>query len=243
MAAIVFATFRTVGRFENAIEQPWRAGVSGRFKCQNAHMPECVSSSSPMTVLLFRTAALLRLAGGARSRCSGFVKVRTRTTASVLIVASLSIAQATLVSAPLPIQQVAIGGRPVQSPMEYADWHCCLAEGPPLVLRVVRGTAVSEGGSVLHDVEVGVFTEPAHHFLLQTRSDEKGRFRIPRLPPGSYRLVARADGFDSGNVGIKVVLWPRGGVRAAKSLTLTMALPAIDVCSWFSYAEKAEANR
>ena len=78
---------------------------------------------------------------------------------------------------------------------------------------------------------------------MKVKSDAKGRFRVRHLAPGRYRLVAMANGFDTGNVAIRAVLWPRGGVLAAKALMLAMTVPAIDGGSWFSYADDGDANR
>jgi len=99
----------------------------------------------------------------------------------------------------------------------------------PLKVASMRGTAKDAQGVVVPGVCVGVFTPNDHKLVVATRTDSEGRFELKGVPNGEYRLVARCEGFCSGNA--KVLVDSRS--RSKKRLDLAIRPAGLDTCSYF----------
>jgi hypothetical protein len=75
---------------------------------------------------------------------------------------------------------------------------------------------------------VAVFTEKDHRFVVGKKSDSKGKFSLPLLPDGTYRLVVQAEPFGIANMKLKKV----SETRADAPLHVHMRLTSIDVTSY-----------
>jgi hypothetical protein len=103
----------------------------------------------------------------------------------------------------------------------------------PLKLLVVEGTSVVQGGTQEQPGVPGacfvLFTEKDHTLITSVKADNKARFEFKNVPPGHYRLVARAKGLCTANIPIDVL--KSSGRR--KTLILVHFRPAgIDTCSY-----------
>jgi hypothetical protein len=99
----------------------------------------------------------------------------------------------------------------------------------PLKVASMRGTATDAQGVVVPGVCVGVFTPNDHKLVVATRTDSEGRFELKGVSNGEYRLVARCEGFCSGNA--KVLVDSRS--RSKKRLDLAVRPAGLDTCSYF----------
>jgi hypothetical protein len=75
---------------------------------------------------------------------------------------------------------------------------------------------------------VAVFTEDGRRFVLGRKSGATGKFQLPLLSEGAYRLVIKAEGFGVANMKFKIV--PE--TRADSVLHAHMLARAIDVTSY-----------
>ncbi len=103
----------------------------------------------------------------------------------------------------------------------------------PLVFRSLSGRAVDPNSVPMAAGSVGLFAEEDHRLVATTQTDQDGSFKLAAIAPGRYRLVAEFRGFCVANVPLRIVLWPRGGLR--RKLVLHMRTTAIDTCSFGSY--------
>ena len=103
----------------------------------------------------------------------------------------------------------------------------------PLVLRSLSGIAIDPNNARVPGVCIGIFTETAHELVNTTVTDEGGKFSIPSLKPGRYRLVARIDSLCVANIPIRVVRFPRGGV--SRKIVIHEKPCGIDFTSYGSY--------
>ena len=103
----------------------------------------------------------------------------------------------------------------------------------PLVFRHLSGRAIDPASVEIPGVCVGIFTEREHRLIATAVSDQDGKFALPAIPAGRYRLVAIFPGFCAANVPVKIVRWPRGDSKSR--LVLHTVLPAIDACSYGDY--------
>ena len=99
----------------------------------------------------------------------------------------------------------------------------------PLVVSRVSGTANDNGGVAVPGICIGVFTTEDHRLVASVRTDAQGRFEIKGVSRGDYRLVAKCEGFCSGNAKIRVV----SSSRSKKRLQVKMRFAGIDTCSFF----------
>jgi hypothetical protein len=74
----------------------------------------------------------------------------------------------------------------------------------PIRLNVVHGTAEGPAGRSIPQVTIGLFTERKHHLVATAETDARGIYSFPQLPTGRYRLVAKAPGYCTANVPIRV---------------------------------------
>jgi len=96
-------------------------------------------------------------------------------------------------------------------------------------LRVSVSGVVTDPNSVpVPNACVAVFTEDGHHFVSGITSDSNGKFRLPLLKDGAYRLVVKAEGFGVANMKFRKV--PE--TRADPILHVHMLVRAIDVTSY-----------
>ncbi len=104
----------------------------------------------------------------------------------------------------------------------------------PLVIRDVMGTVTDS--QPVPKACIGVFTGTDHKLVTTTESDEDGRFSLPDLSPGRYRLVVKADPLCAANVSIEVVKHQKKN----KVLQVHMKPRGLDSCS---YGEVVQANK
>ena len=71
-----------------------------------------------------------------------------------------------------------------------------------------------------------LFTETDHQLVASVTADSRGRFEFIHVKPGRYRLVARYDGFCTGNIPIEVVKPHRRG-----EIVIYFRSRGIDYCS------------
>jgi len=84
----------------------------------------------------------------------------------------------------------------------YEDHNA--VEPRPIKLNVVHGTAEGPAGRSIPQVTVGLFTERTHRLVATAETDARGIYSFPQLPTGRYRLVARAPGYCTANVPIRI---------------------------------------
>jgi hypothetical protein len=97
-------------------------------------------------------------------------------------------------------------------------------------IQDVKGVAIDEGSVPIPGVCVGVFAEPDHRLIAIARTDANGKFRLPSIGRGTYRLVAEYQGFGVANSTIIV------GKKGENSVVVRMRPAGIDSTS---YVEKA----
>jgi hypothetical protein len=99
----------------------------------------------------------------------------------------------------------------------------------PVKVATVRGTAKDAQGVMVPGVCVGIFTPTDHRLVIATQTDAEGRFEFRGVSKGEYRLVAKCEGFCSGNAKIRV----DPGSRSKKRLDLLVRPAGLDTCSYF----------
>jgi Carboxypeptidase regulatory-like domain len=63
----------------------------------------------------------------------------------------------------------------------------------------VKGVVIDGVSVPIPGVCVGVFAEPDHRLLATAKTDADGKFRLPSIGRGTYRLVAEYQGFGVAN--------------------------------------------
>jgi hypothetical protein len=118
--------------------------------------------------------------------------------------------------------------------MRYDDQN--QIDSKPVELSQVRGTAIDPNGTVIPQLCVGIFTEPAHQLVRYSQSDNNGVFIVDTngLPDGEYRLVGRVTGFCPANAILRI----KSHSRRKKSLALHMNVRGIDSCSYVGLEKK-----
>ena len=99
----------------------------------------------------------------------------------------------------------------------------------PLKVASVSGTAKDAQGVIVPGVCVGIFTPNDHKLVMATQTDSEGRFEFRGVSRGEYRLIAKCEGFCSGNAKIRV----DPGSRSKKRLGLLVRPAGLDTCSYF----------
>lgn len=82
----------------------------------------------------------------------------------------------------------------------------------------VTGRVVDPSGAAVANVPVTAL-QPITNQTYATRTDERGRFRLPYLPVGEYRIAAQAGGFEDAVQRVQL------SVGSAFDVTLQLALP------------------
>ena len=98
----------------------------------------------------------------------------------------------------------------------------------PLHVAAVRGVAKDAQGVVIPRACVGVFTEAGHKLVATTQTDDDGQFELNDIPDGSYRLIAKYEGFSTANAKLRID--PRS--QRKKSLTVQMRPTGLDMHSF-----------
>ena len=104
--------------------------------------------------------------------------------------------------------------------------------GPLKVAAITGANDVQDGTEKQPGVPgacLVLFTDKDHELVMSVKVDADGRFELKDVPPGRYRLIARAEGFCTANIPIEVVKPSRN----RKSEILVHFRPAgIDTCSF-----------
>jgi TonB family protein len=115
-----------------------------------------------------------------------------------------------------------------------------LVETGLMVLQRVSGVAVIRAGdkiiaaSQLHGACLSLFTADSHKFAASAPVDRRGHFEFGTVPPGDYRLVARARGFCTGNDPVRIKI--SKGTRTGRTIVAYFQPHAIDTCTTAEYA-------
>jgi len=91
----------------------------------------------------------------------------------------------------------------------------------------LKGFAVDARSVAVPGVCVGLFAEADHKLIAVTLTDENGRFGLPKVPSGLYRLVGRYGPFGIANAQIRI------GRRGSSSIILKVLPGGIDQTSYF----------
>jgi hypothetical protein len=103
----------------------------------------------------------------------------------------------------------------------------------PLVFRGLAGQATDPSGVPVPGASVALFTKTDHKLVASAVTDESGRFRLPHVSRGRFRVVVHFDSFCPANVPVSIVWWPRGGI--ARKLQIHLSPDGIDSCSFGAY--------
>lgn len=98
-------------------------------------------------------------------------------------------------------------------------------------MNEIRGTTVVEVGKERQPRVPGacfaLFTEKDHKLVAKAEAGADGRFELRNIPPGRYRLIAKAQGLCTANIPVDVVKFRRRRVE----LIVYFRPVGIDVCS------------
>jgi hypothetical protein len=81
---------------------------------------------------------------------------------------------------------------------------------------------------------VGLFM-PDGKILSTTTTNDQGYFKIAPVSPGSYRLVAKFNGFCVANVPLSIVRWPLGGLLIGRRIIIHIQPVRMHHCSYGDY--------
>lgn len=98
----------------------------------------------------------------------------------------------------------------------------------PLAVQEVKGTITDPQESAVPKVCIGIFTEKDHRLVASTESDADGKFSVPSVRPGRYRLVVKADSLCAANVPLQVVK----SQKRSRVLRVHMKARGLDSCSY-----------
>jgi hypothetical protein len=116
-----------------------------------------------------------------------------------------------------------------------------LVETGALVLQRVSGIAAIRVGdkilppSQLHGACLSLFAAASHKFVASAPVDKHGRFQFGAVPPGDYRLVARAPGLCTGNDPVRVSVLRAG--RRNRTIVVNFQVLGYDSCTSAEYAK------
>lgn len=135
---------------------------------------------------------------------------------------------------------------PCEHPEQYSRPGPGIVSNPPLRVWRVFGRAIVEARDRVIPVDqvggacISLFTDEGHRFVASTTTDKYGRFKFSPVPPGIYRLVARATGFCTGNTRVEVVASSEGKTKVG--LLVHIRVPNVDDCSYSDYDRVPKRN-
>jgi Carboxypeptidase regulatory-like domain len=118
------------------------------------------------------------------------------------------------------------GQKPASCHTNYEDQNQADYESRPVV--GVSGFVTDSTSGPIPYACVAVFTEEGHRFVLGRESDSRGRFHLPLLQNGAYRLQVTFPGFGIANMKFQKVY----ETRADPIFHVHMVVRAIDVTSY-----------
>jgi hypothetical protein len=102
----------------------------------------------------------------------------------------------------------------------------------PLKVTAVQGTSVIRVGDQERPAVSGacfvLFSEKDHVLMASVVAGTDGRFELKHIPPGRYRLIARARGFCTANVPLEIVK----SARKKQEIRVNFRPTGIDTCSY-----------
>jgi hypothetical protein len=105
----------------------------------------------------------------------------------------------------------------------------------PLSVSIVSGVALDKDQVPIPTVCLGLFTERGHRLVANAVTDQKGSFNFSRVIPGTYRLVAKYDGFCPANLSLRIMGRPSKSNQRPKHLVFHMQPTGMDSCSYGGY--------
>jgi len=121
---------------------------------------------------------------------------------------------------------VCLGQKTASCHIEYENQNQVDYESPGRV--GVVGVVTDKAAAPVANACVAVFTERGHHFVLGRKSAATGKFFLPLLPEGAYRLVVKGEGFGVANMKFTKV----SETYADSVLHVHMLARAVDVTSY-----------
>ena len=103
-----------------------------------------------------------------------------------------------------------------------------------LSVRVISGRVIDMDRVPVPGACVGVFTLDGK-IVSTTTTNDQGYFKTAPMPHGSYRLVAKFDGFCVANVPLRVVRWPLGGLLIRRRIIIHIQPVRMHHCSYGDY--------
>jgi hypothetical protein len=97
----------------------------------------------------------------------------------------------------------------------------------PLTIQELKGTVTDPQKAAMPKVCLAVFTEQGHKLVAVTETDGDGTFSFQSLPPGRYRLIAKAEPLCAANVPLRVVR----RLTRKQVLLVHMEPRGLDTCS------------
>jgi hypothetical protein len=132
--------------------------------------------------------------------------------------------------------------RPCPDAEKYEEIHFGL-DAKPLVLARIQGRTVIQtisgevrAGEIPQGICLSLFTADSHRYVRTATTDDKGHFDFGPVSPGSYRLIARASGFCTGNIAVKVTR--PSPMRHKPGIIVYFQLARLDVCTGADYDRK-----
>jgi hypothetical protein len=114
-----------------------------------------------------------------------------------------------------------------------SEFRPLLLEIRPLKISLIQGTSEIDVGTEIQPPVpgacFGLFTDKGHSLVASVRAGSDGQFRFEAVPPGRYRLIARAEGLCTANVPLEVV---RSSHRRKAEILIHFRAAGIDTCSY-----------
>lgn len=110
----------------------------------------------------------------------------------------------------------------------------------PLKTHLIQGTSQIDVGTETQPAIAGacfvLFTDKDHHLVASVQAGSDGHFEFTAVPPGRYRLVARAKGLCTANISLEIVK----SVRSKAKIVVHFRASGIDTCSYGELARAPE---
>ena len=116
-------------------------------------------------------------------------------------------------------------------PFESSYVNRNFIDPPEIVLSSMNGQVTGPQQTEIPGACISLYAEKSKELVAEVETDENGRFRLPKIQPGRYRLVVHVayDHLCPANAKIKVVA--KKSKRSKKKLGVEMIPSAIDTCS------------